>query len=309
MYVQELIECLCAAHLSYLVEGNFKERGGVILMAAPGALKSTFLEELDRQYSDVIAASDLNVKSLIQYREQIANRQINTLVFPELAKLYERKDETASNMEGTLRALVSEGFQAASFEDQRINRIRARCMVIGAITPATMAKRFTAWEESGFTRRFLWILFRLKDISVLDRAVIEWQRLDFRVRRLPVPPPFAASIPNLTTRDERERCKVLAKYQPGGSSVTQHQTLVKMLAVLKWWFVASDQPRDAMAVLESFAQGLGREGAILELEPPTRSKVRRAREREDKRQATHAGKMLAARATRKKLHSKKGGRK
>lgn len=292
MYVQDLIEVLCAAHLTYLVATPFPERGGIMLVGAPGVLKSTFLEELDKQYPNVISMSDLNVKSLIRFREQIAAGNIRTLVFPELQKLYERKDETAANLEGTLRALVAEGFQAASFEDQRVNRLRARCLVIGAMTPATQGKRFEAWDESGFNRRFLWSLIRLADPGALDRAIEEWQRLDFRVRHVPQLPPFEQGIPNLTTRDERMRCRTLVKYQPGGAPTQQAQMLVKILAVLKWWYAETQQERSAIAVVTSFAESLGREGAELHLKPLSRSTIRRKHKREQKEQRSLAAKLL-----------------
>jgi hypothetical protein len=293
MYVQDLIEVLCAAHLTYLLHTPFPERSGIILVGAPGVLKSTFLEELDKQYPNVITMSDLNVKTLITFRDQIAAGTIQTLVFPELQKLYERKDETAANLEGTLRALVAEGFQAASFEDQRVNRVRARCLVIGAMTPATQARRFQAWDDSGFNRRFLWSLIRLSDPQALDEAVLEWKRLDFRIHHVPQIPPFGDQIPNLTTRAERQQCRMLVKYQPGGSGTQQAQFLIKVAAVLKWWYTETHQDRDAMQVISSFGESLGREGAKLKLRPLARSTVARAHRKEQEIQQRQAAKLLA----------------
>lgn len=292
MYAQDLVEVLCAAHLTYLVDSPFPERGGIMLVGAPGVLKSTFLDELDKQYPDAISMTDLNVKSLTRFRDQLASGIYHTLVFPELAKLYERRDETAANLEGSLRAMVAEGFQAASFEDARVSRLRARGMVMAALTPAVRDRRFEAWEESGFNRRFLWSLIRLADASVLDEAVVMWKRIDFQVRHVPQAP-MTKQIPNMTTTEERNRCRMLVKYQPGGSPTQQTQLLVKILAVLKWWYERTGQDRSAMDVVEAFGESLGREGAELHLHPLPRWTGRRTRQKEAKAARTRAAKVLA----------------
>lgn len=302
MFVQDLIEVLCAAHLSHVVESPYPERGGIMLVGAPGVLKSTFLEELDKHYHDVISMSDLNVKALTNYRDQIAAGVIKTLVFPEFAKLYERKDETAANLEGSLRAMVAEGFQAASFEDARVNRTRARCMVIGALTPATVERRFNAWEESGFTRRFLWPLIRLADPSLMDDALIQWQRLDFRVKVLPQLPVMKMTIPNETTQVERARCRSLVKYQPGGSPMQQGQILIKVLAVLRWWYRQVGRESNAMDTVERFAESLGREGAALKLEPLPSVISRSVRKQERKQAVAAAARTLQAASKRARRH-------
>lgn len=308
MYAQDLIEVLCAAHLSACVASPFKERGGIMIVGAPATLKSTFLDELDRQYSDALSMSDLNAKALTALRDQIAQGTFRTLVFPEFGKIYERNDATAANLEGALRAMTAEGFRAAAFEDQRVNRLCARALVLGAMTPATQARRFEAWEESGFNRRFLWSLIRLADPTILDAAVMEWQRIDFRIRHVPQAPGFGQHIPNNTTREERTRCRVLVKYQPGGSNTQQTQLLVKVLAVLKWWYEQTENPRNPMEVVEAFGESLGREGAVLELKPLPRTLSYRTRQREDKQQRSQAARVLQRARIKSQPKKKKGRR-
>jgi hypothetical protein len=264
MNAADLLEIMCAAHLGNMVEGPFQDRGGVMLVGPPGVLKTTFVNVIDQQYHDAISLSDVNVKALIQLRDQISSGKINTLVLPELAKIYERNDSTAKNVEGTLRALVSEGFQAASFEDSRINRLTARAMVIAALTPPTVDAHFTGWEESGFNRRFLWCLIRLADPLALEKAAVSWQRINFRMAHVPLVP-LGSTIPNKTTQRERQRCAALVKYQPGGDHAVQLQVLIRILAVLRWWYAESGQPRNAMDTIERFAPALGRTGVSLEL--------------------------------------------
>lgn len=264
MRAGDLVEILCAAHLGNFVEGPFLDRGGIMIVGPPGILKTTFVSVLDKQYQDAIMLSDINVKSLVQLRDPIASGRINTLVLPELQKLYERQEVTASNLEGHIRALAAEGFTAASFEDSRVNRLTARAMIIGAMTPSVVTKRFAGWEETGFNRRFLWALVRLSDPNALERAAVAWKRIDFRLAHVPLPP-MSGSIPNNTTQRERQRLLSMVKYQPGGDHAIQVQILVRSLAVLRWWYAESGSPRNAMQTIESFAPALGKDGVAVEL--------------------------------------------
>lgn len=302
MLASDVVEMVCAAHLSSYVEGQFQERGGLMVVGDPGVLKSTFIGLLDTQYHDALMLSDVNVQTLIKFRGALASGQIKTLVLPELAKVYERMDATAQNVEGTLRALVGEGFQAASFEDARIARTRARCTVIGAMTPRTQASRFDRWEESGFNRRFLWSLVYLDDPHVLDRAVVEWQRIDFGITHVPRPP-VGGTIPNLTTREERRRLQMLVKYQPGGSHALQLQLLTRMLSVLRWWYEQTGDTRDPAETLYRWGRSLGKEGAGIEMPEPGKANSRQERERV----SSSAGAVLArSRWGKKKPRKRKG---
>jgi len=236
-----------------------------MLVGEPGVLKSTFLDVLDRQYHDAVSMSDINARGLSDLRGAISTGAIRTLVLSELAKLYERADPTAKNVEGTIRAMADEGFRAASFEDQRINRTAARSLIIGALTPRTQENHFKDWEDSGFNRRFLWPHIRLADPLILERAVIEWRRLDFQLGHVPRPPANGEKIPNRTTALERNVLRGLVKYQPGGSHALHVQLMTKILCVLRWWYDQADVDADAMATLGRFAESLGRNGAAIEI--------------------------------------------
>lgn len=303
MEASDLVEVLCAAHLGHLVEGPFRERGGIMLVGPPGVLKTTFVSILDQHYQDCLMLSDINVKSLVSLRDSIAAGKINTLVLPELAKIYERADATALNVEGTIRALAAEGFSAASFEDSRINRLSARAMIIGAMTPATIEKRFQGWEESGFNRRFLFALLRLSDPMALENAAINWQRIDFRVRHIPLAPTLGPStIPNLTTQRERHRLGVLVKVQPGGDHAIQLQVMVRVLAVLKWWYAESGTLENAMETVERFGVSLGKGGADIDISASLR---RDNTEQDDALQRQTAARTLANRRWKKARKGKK----
>lgn len=260
--ISVMLEMLCAVHLSSYVESPFQDHGGLMIVGPPGVLKSTFLSILDRNYHDALSLSDLNMRTLVDYRDHIAARTIRTLVIPEYKKIWERHKMTASNVEGTIRALAGEGFMSAGFEDSRPQRLRARCTIFAAMTPKFQADHYREWEEDGFNRRFLWSLVRLQDPQLVDKAVELWELVDVNLARIPPTP--VASIPNLTTREERAAMRLLVKYQPGGNHGSQVAIMAKTLSVLKWWYKILKRPDGAaLATIRTFAQSLGKEGAEL----------------------------------------------
>jgi len=257
-----MAEALVAAHLSSCVDAPFKDYGGIILVGPPGVLKSTLLYTLE-DYPNVRVISDLNVQALAEMRESIASKSVRTLVIPEMAKLYERDPRTAMNLEGHLRALVDEGFRAPSFKSQEMVRLSAHCVVLSAITEETREERYSKWNSSGFNRRFLWPLLRMEHPEILDFASDQWQAIDFKLRYLPQPPP-GGHIPNTTTTTEREQLRALLQYQPGPTHTTQAHLLVKMLAVLKWWYRMDERGTgEAMHTMRLFGRSLGKQGAEL----------------------------------------------
>jgi len=265
--VETFLEVVCAVHLASYVRGAFPERGGLMVAGPPGVLKSALLDVLDKTYPDALKLSDVNMPTLIALRDQLSTDTIRTLLIPDLAKLYERDPRTASNLEGTLRALVAEGYTAAAFEDSRVSRFTARACVVAALTPKLWSDKFAAWEDSGFSRRFLWALVRLKDPRVLDRAVERWRPLALRLGRHVALPALDRGIPNLVSPRSRRTLKALLKYQPGGMHATQFALLAKVLAVLTWHYRQTrrrGQPAErALDTLRVFAPCLGKEGAQL----------------------------------------------
>lgn len=262
--VSTMIECLAAAHLSNYVDSPFHERGGIMLIGPPGSLRTTLTRALDRAYADVMCLSDINQKGLSDLKQHLITGDKRTLVFTEYSKLYERNPHTASNAEGTIRALVAEGFAGAAFEEQTIAKSLARAVVIGAMAERFRALHAQRWDDTGFARRFLWALVHLKRPEVLMRAVEDWRLVPFRLKHLPpVPVVNLDNINELTTLEERQSIKLMVKHQPGPHTV-QAQLLTKMLGVLKWWY--KEQGQDAeqgYRVLAEFARALGPNGAEL----------------------------------------------
>lgn len=279
MYAADLVEVLCACHLSSYVQSPFQERSGLMVVGPPGSLKSTFVTALS-PYPGTVVVSDINAKTLGYYRDGMASGQIKTMVLPEMEKLYERHPYTASNIEGTLRALVGEGFRGTSHEDSRMSTFTARAMVIGALTIKSRQSRFVAWEDSGFNRRFLWSLIRLKDADLLEKAAINWELVPFQVSHMPrVPIGGESSIPNHTTVYQRQLLYSWVKDQPGGNHALHVQLLTKVLAVLQWWYLQTSPERDAMETVRRFAFSLGKEGADVVIDLPKVSRQKQTADR------------------------------
>jgi hypothetical protein len=264
--MQTMLEGLCAAHLSTYVHSDVKDCGGMMLVGDPATLRSTMLSVIDRQYHNALTLSDVNARTLAELRGQIASRNIRTLVLPEFAKLYERGNPgTAENVVGTLRAMVAEGFHAPSFEDARIARTVARCLVLAAITPTLRGRHFNEWEDSGFNRRFLWPLLTLENGDILEESRVQRRLLE--IECISYPPIPNAGIPDQTTEAERRALRVLVKYQPGGNHAIQLELLIRMLAVLRWWYPKVGRaPEEAMVRVREFARTLGKHGAFLVVE-------------------------------------------
>lgn len=266
MNPHQLVEIICAVHLAPFVEGQLDQRGGLMLVAPPGALKSTLVEIANR-YPDALLLTDLNVQTLVDMRDGLTGDNIRTLVFSEFAKIYERNPQTSSNIEGSLRALASEGFHGASFQDQRINRRKAYATIIAAMPPSLVDKRFKGWEESGFNRRFLWATYGIKGGHILDDAAAELKKLDFGIKDVLRPPPVSMVIPYTLTAPEREQVKLYVKHQPGSSHTQQIQLMSRIWSVLKWWHREHGTPKGADETVQAFAKSLSREGSLLTIAP------------------------------------------
>jgi hypothetical protein len=257
--VTDFLQVTAAIHLSSFVDSPFKDRGGVFLVGPPGALKSTIVEFLEKSFSDALVLSDINVQTLVKLKERIAGGNIRTLVMSELGKIYERHSSVASNIEGHLRALAGEGFHSASFEDATISRLKARATIIGGMTGQTRELHASKWDDSGFARRFLWSLIVLRDPAQLERAVVNGKLIKIAQTEAPRVGP-SGSIPDLTTKTEREKIAHWCKYQPMPHNI-QIAILVKAWAVMKWWARQSRRSENtAWQTLERFALSLGKNG-------------------------------------------------
>lgn len=272
--LRTLLDAVYAVHMSSYVQYPLEERGGMILVGPPGVLKSAILNVLERHYVTALEMSDLNVQQFVkEMRDPIAAGEVRTIVFPELEKLYERHQNTAANLEGILRAMVAEGFKNASWEPKRVARLTARCTVVGAIIPKIRDGHHQRWTDTGFNRRFLWPLMRLAPAShgVMRQSVVLQRLVDFQDTVFPPEPP--GPIVNDTTEQERDWLLTLLGSQPG-PHVSQHHLLVKMLAVLRWWYAGlGREPVEAIRTMQRFGEFLGPHGGELVLPPIQRPEI------------------------------------
>lgn len=248
-------------HLTSYVKGLGEHRGGLWLVGPTGVMKSTFLDFLE-PFDRALFLADLNVQGLMQLRGQLTVGAVRTIVLPEFQKLYERDPRTAANVEGTIRALVEEGYRGASFEAAGINRFKIRAMVIGAMTDDLQAQMWHRWETTGFARRFLWCLIRLEDSEMLMRAVELWRKRDFGNVLVPMTPNTLDIENNLTVRD-REQIRPLVRYQPQPNNFC-FEMLCKVACVLRWHYGRYGIKKDALETVAEFSRCLGskeKEGA------------------------------------------------
>lgn len=263
MRLNTLMQVLLAAHFSYKVEGEFLQRGGIMLVAPPASLKSTIISSSYIDIHDALCLSDINIQTLIPMRDDIAGGRINTLSFLELEKIYQRHPSTASNIEGHLKAMVEEGFTNASFEDQRMQCLQARALVVGAMTPSLQRMKYTAWRENGFLRRFLWCMYQMKDKQLLMDAIDNWKKLGMSDVDLPIGMSQKSIDPRMEQK-ESTQIRVMLRYQPGQE--TPYVLMKKIFCVLRYWNRKDDNPsKKAMAVMNDFSESLRKDGAQLTL--------------------------------------------
>lgn len=259
MHVRSLLEVLDASHLTKFVKSEWPTRGGILLIGPPETLRTTLMNSAYNDYPDALVLGDINVKQLIEMREDMSAGKITTLAFTELAKLYARNPAVAKNIEGHIMALVEEGLSLASFQDKRISSTKARVLVVGACTEKFYAQRFTEWSDSGFARRFLHCMYRLEDPWALADSQEKRQLIDLGTikRKIPGNRAIAWNVePNEMTFIRKS-----LKYQFRKGISTPFNLVANIFCVLKWKYDATE----AKAIFLDFAECLQDDAASLVL--------------------------------------------
>lgn len=252
--VSTLIECVKAAHLSNYVESAFSHSTGLFLVGPPGVMKTTILRALDT-YESVLTLSDVNSKVLTGIiKSQLTSNAIKTLVLTEVQRIYERDPRTAAGVEGTIRSLVEEGFHGASFEDPTVMRFTARACVVGAMTDKFRDQNWSRWQDSGFARRFMWSLIRLRDPSILMNAVENGRLAHVTDEVVSMPTPPMGTIPSVDS-GLRRKLRPLVRKQPKPSNV-QYELLCRMFSVLVFYYSKGKSKKDPEQTIEEFANSL-----------------------------------------------------
>lgn len=258
MHISSIIEILSAAHLTKFVNGEFNQRGGIFLVAPPGHLKSTIIDISLAEFPDAIVLSDLNVQTLGFLKDAITGGRYSSLGFGEFEKIYERNPASAANLEGHLRAFIEEGFDRMSFQSPQMAGIKARVFLAGGITPASYAKRFQSWLNSGFARRFLWFHYSLANPEALSEAIHRWKKLNFG--RADTRIPLNQTIEYSISKADSLALSHLLDEQP--AKETGYALLKKIYCVLKWRHNSS---KKALAIIRDCADGFSGTGGKVKL--------------------------------------------
>lgn len=254
---QTLFRCLSAVHLASYVESPFESRGGLMLVSPPGCLKTSILMAIANSWQNAIPVSDLNTAQLIKMKSAMSAGGLRTLILTDMQKIAQRNPNVAINLLGNLAAIVDEGFTGASWDsNQLIPRTIARCTVLAALTDDYYSRAMEEFVATGFARRFLWAQVRLKNPDLLATAVIHQERLQFS-RDFGVPPaPVDGTIALDVTTDEIRELQQCVQHQIGRHAIG-FQLIVKMTAVLRWWYRAMKIEEDPLDTIFEFARCLG----------------------------------------------------
>jgi hypothetical protein len=257
MTPQTLIEVIDAAHLTNFITSPFPQRGALMVVGPPGSMKTTFINVALSNYPSALRLGDLNINSLMKLRDSLVSGRYSTIAFPEYEKLYQRKADTAANIEGTIKQLIEEGFGRASFEELDAITTTARVMIVGAMTYEFYNRKISQWRESGFKRRILWCGIKLNNPDKVMESIRKWEliELDGIPRRYPT-----KDIPFNVSDAESRAIEGMLK---GQWEATPYVLLKKIYAVLKWKYPR--EPRKPMKIMEELQCCLGNNMGTIEL--------------------------------------------
>jgi hypothetical protein len=264
IHVSTFIEFLWASTLTHRVESRFQDRGGILLVAPPASLKTSILAAIGKNAAGVMTLSDITVQALVQARDSIASKKIHTLMFYDLQKIYERRQDTAINIIGSIRALMCEGFTSASFEQQNILQVEARALVIAATTHSMYRARMPEWDETGFSRRWLYSMFSLSNPDAIVQSIMNDEPISLGTIST-VHIPFNLSIPMAgKAGDEMELRKLL---QGGGQRGEEVPLILlrKVLAVLRWKAKQQKKADYSLDIVREFGKSMRNPGAEIVL--------------------------------------------
>lgn len=263
--IEHLIEFLAAAHVGQQMEGPHEDRGGIMLVAEPGENKSTIINALG-YYSNIRLLSDINSTEISNLRSEMVSGKYKTLAFFDMKKLYERHKASSSNVEGTIRALTGEGWQGLPHEAQVVT-MPARTFVVGCMTTDLYKKRGVEWNNDGFSRRFLWIHYRLDNPEVKVEAANRWEKVPMGDIRIPWP---TVKLPKNMTEQEAQWLRAALEEQPGSKEHDiQFLVLARAYQVLKHHYKnrRGKERETPMMIINTLAPLLTRKGGEMVLTP------------------------------------------
>jgi len=257
-----LIEFLDAVADTKYVRGPFEERGGVMLVGPPGSFKTTIIEAALNSHTDALTLSDLNVQQWLKMKDEFVSKRYTCLGFGEFEKIYQRHPATASNLEGIIKALISEGYGTGPGGDPRMPRLKARSCVIGGITTDCFERHYADWQRNGFLRRFIWFTIAVKDPEMIMTAIRKWERINLgKISYRPA----EADIEVKISEDHSKEIEHIMKGQPGLHG-TGYVLMKKTCAVLEWKYGAVNGNRKtkaksrAIELISCLAKAMSKDG-------------------------------------------------
>ena len=232
-----------------------------MLVAPGGHGKSTVLGRICDELPKMLSLSDLTTRQAVALRSSIVEGKYRTLVIDEMEKLYQRMDSTSSNIEGTLQALIEQGFQDAPGERPTEDVMRAQCLVVANLTEDFYVKKSRTWADA-FLRRWLICKYRLENPDIFADAIQEWRRVEIQDGML-----FMMPLEDIPWSVKPAEAKAIRHWLQVANrdDKTPQQLLHKILSVLRWRALKVGRKDDSFSVLQDFAECLGRNGAIMQL--------------------------------------------
>lgn len=269
--VETLVEAICSLHIASYVESPYKDRGGLMLVGPAGVLKTTLLDVLDNNYHNALAISNSHMSTMRKLQPAFYNGQVRSLCFPDLQSIYAGDPRTASRIEQMMMQLSGEATRTiGGDEDSRYAKFKGYCTMFAAMTPSFYTAHINKWDESGYSRRFLWATYTFLDPDILMRAIAQWTRANIGTTAIPVCPTNSL-IPDSLTQQDREEIQSWLRHQPQPHEI-QFQVLCKATSALAWHYKQCKIKKRAMDTMREFSEILQHDAALLKLPEQTYDK-------------------------------------
>lgn len=264
VHVETLVDGICGIHIASYVESPYKDRGGLMLVGPAGVLKTTLLDVLDNNYHNALAISNSHMSTMRKLQPAFYNGQVRSLCFPDLQSIYAGDPRTANRIEQMMMQLSGEATRTiGGDEDSRYAKFKGYCTMFAAMTPSFYTAHINKWDESGFSRRFLWSTYTFQDPDILMRAIAQWTRATLGETIVPICPTNNL-IPDSLTKEERDEISTWLRHQPQPHEI-QFQVMCKATSALRWHYKRNRIRKDAMATMREFSETLQHDAALLKL--------------------------------------------
>lgn len=235
-----------------------------MLVGPAGVMKTTLLDVLDNNYHNALAISNSHMSTMRKLQPSFYNGQVRSLCFPDLQSIYAGDPRTANRIEQMMMQLSGEATRTiGGDEDSRYAKFKGYCTMFAAMTPSFYTSHMNKWEESGFSRRFLWATYTFQDPEILMRAIAQWTRASLGSVSVPTNP-VQQSIPDTLERIDREEIQTWLRHQPQPHEI-QFQVLCKATSALSWHYMNNKIKKNAMETMREFAEVLQHDAALLKL--------------------------------------------